>query len=112
MGMTPLLETKPSVGFSPTIPHVADGQRIEPSVSVPTAIAARLAAIAAPEPELEPHGFLSKIYGFFVCPPRADQPLEDFVERNYNVKAGNARRDGRRLFELTNYAAKKELAFV
>ena len=34
----------------------AEGERIEPSVSVPTAMAARLAAIAAPEPELEPEG--------------------------------------------------------
>ncbi len=27
---------------------------------------------------------------------------EDFVEQNYGIKAGNARRDGKRLFELAN----------
>lgn len=37
---------------------------------------------------------------------------EDFVEQNYNVKAGNARRDGARLFELINFAKQKELAFA
>ena len=35
---------------------------------------------------------------------------EDFVERNYNVKAGNARRDGKRLFELVNFAEQNEFA--
>ncbi len=37
---------------------------------------------------------------------------EDFVEQNYHLKAGNARRDGFRLFELLNFAREKELAFV
>lgn len=37
---------------------------------------------------------------------------EDFVERNYNVKAGNARRDGKRLFELIDCAKRKEFAFA
>ncbi len=67
----------------PTIPQVADGQIIEPSVSVPMPIAARFAAIAEPVPEDEPHGFRSKTYGLRVCPPRPLQPLEDFVERKF-----------------------------
>jgi hypothetical protein len=37
---------------------------------------------------------------------------EDFVEQNYNLKAGNARRDGLRLFELINFSRHKELAFA
>jgi hypothetical protein len=83
IGITPLLETKPSVGFSPTIPQIEAGQTMEPSVSVPMPTAAKFAAIAAPVPELDPHGLRSVIYGFFVCPPRPDQPLEDLVERKF-----------------------------
>jgi len=45
----------PSVGFNPKMFSTADGPVMEPSVSVPTAAAHRLAAEAAPEPELEPH---------------------------------------------------------
>src|SRR5687767_15274284 len=45
------------------------------------AAAQRFADGATPEPELEPHGFRSNTYGFFVCPPRALQPLDDLVER-------------------------------
>jgi hypothetical protein len=81
MGMMPLRLTRPSVGFTPTIPHVAAGHTIEPSVSVPTASAARLAATAAPDPELDPHGVRSSAYGLRVCPPRALHPLDERVER-------------------------------
>ena len=35
---------------------------------------------------------------------------EDFVRTEYNLNAGNARRDGRRLFELVNFARQKKLA--
>jgi len=42
-----------TVGFMPTRPFVLDGDVIDPSVSVPIATAARLAAMAAPDPELE-----------------------------------------------------------
>lgn len=35
---------------------------------------------------------------------------EDFVQAEYGINAGNARRDGKRLFELISHAAKKELA--
>ncbi len=37
---------------------------------------------------------------------------EDFVEEHYGLKAGNARRNGRRLFELINFERSKELAFA
>ena len=38
----------------PTSEFWQDGFKIEPDVSVPTAAAAKLAAMAAPEPELDP----------------------------------------------------------
>ena len=54
IGMMPLRDTRPIVGFRPTRPVTLLGQTMEPSVSLPTPIAARFAAIAAPVPELEP----------------------------------------------------------
>ena len=59
MGTIPAPPTRPTVGFTPTSPHIDDGLMIEPSVSVPMAMAARLAATAAAEPELDPLVFLS-----------------------------------------------------
>src|SRR3954471_329072 len=73
--------TRPSVGLKPTSPLLFDGDTMEPSVSVPTATAARLAAIAAPEPELDPDGLRSSAYGFLVCPPRPLHPLVEWVDR-------------------------------
>src|SRR5687767_14345892 len=60
MGITPEQLTRPRVGLMPTTELTDAGQTIEPSVSVPTAAAARLAATATPEPELEPHGDTSR----------------------------------------------------
>ena len=37
---------------------------------------------------------------------------EDFVEQNYGIKAGNARRDGLRLFSLINSKKQNQVAFV
>ncbi len=56
IGIIPARLIKPSVGLIPTSELSEDGQTTEPSVSVPMAAAQRLAAAAAPEPELEPHG--------------------------------------------------------
>src|SRR6185369_10637320 len=81
IGMIPARLTSPTVGLIPTREFADEGQTTEPSVSVPIAAAQRFAAAAAPEPELEPHGFRSSAYGFFVWPPRPLQPLDDFVER-------------------------------
>ena len=44
----------------PTTPQMDEGQVTEPSVSVPTATAQKLAETAAPEPELEPQALRSK----------------------------------------------------
>src|SRR6266852_3965769 len=81
IGMIPERETRPTVGLIPTSPLALLGQTIEPSVSVPTATTARSAAIAAPDPELEPQGLRLSAYGLCVCPPRPLQPLEERVER-------------------------------
>src|SRR6266508_6384926 len=81
MGMMPARLTRPSVGLMPTSPLLFEGQTMEPSVSVPMAAAARLAATAAPDPELDPHGLRSRTYGLRHCPPRADQPEDDLSER-------------------------------
>ncbi len=37
---------------------------------------------------------------------------EDFVEQSYGIKAGNARRNGQRLFELVNFAVQNEFSFA
>ena len=67
----PDLPTRPTVGLMPTIPLADDGQTTEPLVSVPMAMAQKLAAAAAPEPELEPHGLRS----------RAARQPQNFLER-------------------------------
>src|SRR5438094_3155271 len=75
--------TRPSVGLMPTSELLFDGDTTEPSVSVPTAAAARFAATATPDPELEPDGFLSSAYGFFVSSPRPLHPLVECVDRKF-----------------------------
>ena len=47
---------RPTVTFSPTIPHQAAGVRIEPAVSAPMAAGTRPAATATAEPLDEPPG--------------------------------------------------------
>ena len=54
IGITWVRDTSPTVGLSATMPLNEPGQTSEPLVSVPRAAAARLAAIAAPLPALEP----------------------------------------------------------
>src|ERR1051325_11400741 len=72
---------KPNVGLMPTRPFVDEGQMIEPSVSVPMPTVVKSEAIAAPVPELEPHGLRSSTYGLRVCPPRPLHPLVEREER-------------------------------
>src|SRR5579863_10747570 len=81
MGITPARLVRPTVGLMPTTPLMADGQRIEPSVSEPRLAAARLAATATADPELEPQGERSSTYGLCTCPPRPLQPLDEWSER-------------------------------
>src|SRR3954464_4646090 len=77
----PAPETRPTVGFNPTMPLMEDGQTIDPFVSVPIASGARCAAIAAPEPELEPQAVRALFAGFTARPPTALQPLDEVSER-------------------------------
>jgi hypothetical protein len=56
IGIIPERLTAPTVGLIPTMPQMLEGQTMDPSVSVPMAAAHRLAAAAAPDPELDPHG--------------------------------------------------------
>src|SRR5437763_13445333 len=79
----PPCDTSPSVGFSPTIRLLPDGQTTEPSVSVPTAAAHRFAAVATADPELEPHGSKLSRYGSRVKPPRALHPLNGAKPRKF-----------------------------
>jgi hypothetical protein len=60
MGIIPPRLRRPSVGFMPTTEHIEAGDTMDPSVSVPTAAAAKLAAAATADPELDPDGFLSR----------------------------------------------------
>src|SRR5687768_3921124 len=83
IGIMPERLTSPTVGFRPTRPLTAAGQMMLPSVSVPMPIAPRLAAIAAPVPELDPHGLRSSTYGFFVWPPRELHPEVERVDRKF-----------------------------
>src|SRR3954471_5962162 len=83
IGTTPVRLIRPRVGLMPTMPFWPDGQTIDPSVSVPIATGARLAAIPAPEPELEPHGLRSSTYGLLVWPPTPLHPLDDRNERKF-----------------------------
>src|SRR6185503_1297555 len=83
IGMMPARLTRPTVGLMPTSADAAEGDVTEPSVSVPMATAQQFAAVAAPEPELEPDGVRSSAYGLCVCPPRPLQPLDECVERKF-----------------------------
>src|SRR5207237_8384535 len=56
IGTTWVRLTKPTVGLKPTMPLIAAGQVIEPSVSVPIAAGTMPAETAAPLPEEEPQG--------------------------------------------------------
>src|SRR6266516_2185032 len=64
MGMIPDRLSSPSDGLIPVSPVSAEGQVIDPSVSVPNAATHRLAEGAVPEPELDPQGLWSSTYGF------------------------------------------------
>src|SRR5262249_42468142 len=66
--IAPYRLTRPNVGRKPLTPQYAEGQMIEPQVSVPTAKAASPAATIAPEPEDEPQVQQEVFQGFFPAP--------------------------------------------
>jgi len=59
MGTTPARLVRPTVGLMPTTLLTFAGQTMLPSVSEPTLTAAKLAATAAADPELEPQALRS-----------------------------------------------------
>jgi hypothetical protein len=59
--MTPLVDTAPRVGLSPTRDPLEEGDKIDPSVSLPSATRAKLALIATAEPALDPEGVEVKL---------------------------------------------------
>src|SRR5215831_21375337 len=81
MGTTPPRLVRPTVGLIPTTLLTFPGHTMLPSVSVPIETAAKLAAAAAAEPELDPQALRSSEYGLCVSLPRPDQPLVENVER-------------------------------
>src|SRR5215472_4003768 len=66
IGTIPARLVSPTVGLIPTTPFAFAGQTMLPSVSVPNDTVAKFDEAAAPEPELDPHGFLSMPYGLWV----------------------------------------------
>src|SRR5439155_11016827 len=77
-GTIPSMLDNPLVGRSPKRLLAADGIRIEPQVSDPQPIAAKLAAIPAAVPPLEPPGIRVGSYGLQVWPasePTVVMPL-------------------------------------
>src|SRR5258708_10817627 len=74
-GIAPFTGTRPNVGGNPTTPHGSAGVRMDPKLSVPMENAHRAAAVAAPEPELEPPAGSAGFHGFLHFPPNHSQPL-------------------------------------
>ena len=74
-GTTPSRESRPRVGLMHASPFAAQGLRIDPPVSVPSAIGAYQAATAAPEPPLEPrlHGRWRAGFFFEFAPGRYER---------------------------------------
>src|SRR5437588_6823598 len=60
IGTTPPRLTSPTVGLSPTTPLTFAGQTMLPSVSLPSETAVKFAAVAAPDPELDPQALRSR----------------------------------------------------
>ena len=83
IGTIRLRLTMPTVGLKPTMPLIAAGQVIEPSVSVPIAAGTMPAATAAPLPLDEPQGLRLSANGLRVWPPTALQPEMELFERMF-----------------------------
>src|SRR5262245_34585951 len=82
--IAPYRLTRPYVGRRPTTPLVAEGETIEPSVSVPMEKPTSPAAVAAPGPAEEPLEPRSVFHGFRVEPPNhtppcARAPIDSFA---------------------------------
>ena len=68
MAHIPSVEIAPHVGLKPTMPQNEEGDRIEPPVSLPSAIGTQPAPTATPEPLLEPPDTRSGFQGLRAGP--------------------------------------------
>src|SRR5512137_1864341 len=66
--MSPYLDTRPYVGFRPTMPQKEAGHRTDPPVSDPKEHGASPPATAAALPPLDPPGTVSRSQGLRVGP--------------------------------------------
>src|SRR6478736_2705415 len=67
-GTRPAVETRPRLGFKPTMLLKPAGTRPDPAVSVPSASGTRPAPTAMAEPELEPPGISAGLNRFLGTP--------------------------------------------
>src|SRR3954449_1488851 len=72
--IAPARLTRPKLGRSPVTPQRADGEMIEPQVSVPMVKPASPAAVGAPGPADEPLDPSARFQGFLVVPPNQTSP--------------------------------------
>src|SRR4029079_6156793 len=77
---------EPKLGLRPVAPHRAEGETIEPNVSVPTVNGSKPATTEAAEPAEEPLDPCFKFQGFFVSPPNhlllyANAPNESLAHK-------------------------------
>src|SRR5690349_1221162 len=78
-GVTPAALTNPYVGFNPTIPQNAAGNRIDPAVSVPSAAKHIPVATAAADPDEDPPVVLDSSQGFLTGPNWLMTPLPPYA---------------------------------
>src|SRR5215208_6585768 len=83
--IAPLLLMVPNVGRRPVVPQVADGDTIDPCVSVPMVNGNKPAATDEAEPADEPLDPSCRFQGFFVSPPNhllfwAKAPMESLAQ--------------------------------
>ncbi len=82
-GTTPNVETRPRLGFNPTMLLRLAGTRPEPAVSVPSASGTMPAETATADPELEPPGIsggIARIARHAVGRAHADQPGGELIK--------------------------------
>src|SRR6476469_1089948 len=72
--IAPARLTRPKLGRRPVTPQRADGEMIDPHVSVPIVKPARPAAVAAPGPADDPLEPSARFQGFLVVPPNQTAP--------------------------------------
>src|SRR6185503_9297022 len=91
--ITPKRLTRPYVGRTPTTPFVADGERIEPSVSVPRLKPTMPAAVAAAGPAEDPPLDRDVSQGQRVVPPNHLAPLASSPDANLPSRMAPASRN-------------------